>query len=42
LQRYLTEFQFRYKNRSGVTDEERTAKALKGLEGKRLTSRPTN
>jgi transposase-like protein len=41
LQRYLTEFQFRYNNRSGlgVTDGERTAKALKGIEGKRLTYR---
>jgi len=41
LQRYLTEFQFRYDNRSGlgVTDGERTAKALKGIEGKRLTYR---
>lgn len=44
LQRYLTEFQFRYNNRSGlgVTDGERTAKALKGIEGKRLTYRPAN
>ena len=41
LQRYLTEFQFRYNNRSGlgVTDGERTAIALKGIEGKRLTYR---
>ncbi len=44
LQRYLTEFQFRYNNRSGlgVSDGERTATALKGIEGKRLTYRPTN
>lgn len=44
LQRYLTEFQFRYNNRSGlgVSDGERTAKALKGIEGKRLTYRPSN
>jgi transposase-like protein len=44
LQRYLTEFQFRYNNRSGlgVSDGERTALALKGIEGKRLTYRPTN
>ncbi|ABA04418.1 ISSpo8, transposase [Nitrobacter winogradskyi Nb-255] len=44
LQRYLTEFQFRYNNRSGlgISDGERTAKALKGIEGKRLTYRPTN
>jgi transposase-like protein len=41
LQRYLTEFQFRYNNRSGlgVSDGERTAIALKGIEGKRLTYR---
>jgi transposase-like protein len=44
LQRYLTEFAFRYNNRSGlgVSDGERTAIALKGIEGKRLTYRPTN
>jgi transposase-like protein len=44
LQRYLTEFQFRYNNRSGlgVTDGERAVAALKGIEGKRLTYRPTN
>jgi hypothetical protein len=44
LQRYLTEFQFRYNNRFGlgVSDRERTAIALKGNEGKRLTYRPTN
>lgn len=44
LQRYLKEFEFRYNNRSGlgVTDGERTAKALQGIEGKRLTYRPTN
>jgi transposase-like protein len=44
LQRYLNEFQFRHNNRAklGVTDGERTAKALKGIEGKRLTYRPTN
>ena len=44
LQRYLTEFQFRYNNRSGlgVTDGERTAIALKGIEGKRLTYRSTH
>lgn len=41
LQRYLTEFSFRYTNRH-VTDGERTAIALKGIEGKRLTYRPTN
>jgi len=38
LQRYLTEFSFRYTNRH-VTDGERTAIALKGIEGKRLTYR---
>ena len=44
LQRYLTEFEFRHNNRSGlgVTDGERTANALKGAEGKRLTYRPTH
>ncbi len=43
LQRYLREFDFRYNNRAklGVTDEERTAKALKGISGKRLTYRRT-
>jgi transposase-like protein len=41
LQRYLNEFQFRHNNRVGlgVNDGERTAKALKGIEGKRLTYR---
>ena len=44
LQRYLNEFQFRHNHRSklGITDGERTAAALKGIEGKRLTYRPTN
>ncbi len=44
LQRYLNEFQFRYNNRSGlgVSDGERTALAMKGSEGKRLTYRPVN
>ncbi|MES2751066.1 MAG: IS1595 family transposase [Pseudomonadota bacterium] len=44
LKRYLAEFSFRYSNRSGlgVTDGERTALTLKGIEGKRLTYRPTN
>lgn len=44
LQRYLTEFSFRHNNRAalGVTDGERTALAMKGIEGKRLTYRPTN
>jgi transposase-like protein len=44
LQRYLAEFQFRYNNRSGLgfTDGERTTLAMKGIEGKRLTYRPTH
>ncbi|MGD0533045.1 MAG: IS1595 family transposase [Methyloceanibacter sp.] len=41
LHRYLTEFDFRYNNRK-ITDSERTAKALRGIVGKRLTYRPTN
>jgi hypothetical protein len=41
LQRYLNEFDFRYSNRAavGCTDTERATKALKGIEGKRLTYR---
>ena len=41
LQRYLNEFQFRHNHRAtlGFTDGERTATALKGIEGKRLTYR---
>jgi hypothetical protein len=41
LHRYLAEFDFRYNNRAklGVSDGERAAKALKGIEGKRLTYR---
>lgn len=44
LHRYLAEFDFRYNNRAGfgVSDGERAAKALKGIEGKRLTYRPTH
>jgi transposase-like protein len=44
LQRYLSEFAFRYSHRAGLgfTDGERTALALKGIEGKRLTYRPTD
>ena len=44
LKRYLAEFDFRYNERSalGVNDEERTLKALKGIEGKRLTYRRTS
>jgi transposase-like protein len=39
LHRYLKEFDFRYNNRSalGVEDDARAAKALKGVENKRLT-----
>jgi transposase-like protein len=38
LHRYLAEFEFRHNNRSGlgIEDTERTAKAIKGAEGKRL------
>jgi transposase-like protein len=41
LKRYLAEFDFRYNERIalGVTDVERTAKAIKGAAGKRLTYR---
>jgi transposase-like protein len=44
LQRYLNEFDFRYNNRAGlgVNDGERVVRALMGIEGKRLTYRPTN
>jgi transposase-like protein len=44
LQRYLSEFTFRYNHRAalGFSDGERTAIALKGIEGKRLTYRPTH
>jgi transposase-like protein len=44
LDRYLAEFDFRYSNRTklGVTDGERAALIAKGIEGKRLTYRPTN
>jgi transposase-like protein len=44
LKRYLAEFDFRYNNRMslGFTDGERTANALRGIEGKRLTYRPLN
>ncbi len=44
LQRYLNEFEFRHNNRTAlsVNDGERTAIAMKGIEGKRLTYRPTN
>jgi transposase-like protein len=41
VHRYLSEFEFRHNNRSGlgVTDMERAAIAMKGAEGKRLTYR---
>ena len=44
LKRYLAEFDFRYNERSalGVEDAERAVKALKGIEGRRLTYRRTN
>jgi thermostable 8-oxoguanine DNA glycosylase len=43
LKRYLTEFDFRYNERSAlvINDAQRTAKALKGIVRKRLTYRPT-
>ena len=40
LKRYLGEFDFRYNTRE-LTDAERASKALKGIEGKRLTYRRT-
>ncbi len=42
LQAYLNEFDFRYSNRAAlkVDDCERTTRAIKGAEGKRLTYRP--
>jgi transposase-like protein len=41
LDRYVTEFDFRYSNRArlGVDDAQRADKALKGISGKRLTYR---
>lgn len=41
LHRYLAEFDFRYSNRSklGVEDEDRTARMIDGVVGKRLTYR---
>jgi transposase-like protein len=43
LHRYLAEFAFRYNHRSGlnVTDKERVAAIMAGIEGKRLTYRRT-
>ena len=44
LHRYLSEFDFRYSNRSaiGVEDAERVTKIAAGITGKRLTYRRTN
>jgi hypothetical protein len=44
LHRYLAEFDFRYSNRIrlGVDDVERSARAVRGVVGKRLTYRTTN
>ena len=44
LQRYLHEFDFRYSNRSalGIDDATRAERAVKGIEGKRLTYRRAN
>ena len=44
LQRYLSEFDFRYSNRQGlgVNDEGRTDLAIEGIVGKRLTYRTIN
>lgn len=44
LQKYVSEFDFRYNHRAklGVTDAERADKALKGIAGKRLTYRRIN
>src|SRR3979411_2481201 len=44
LHRYLAEYDFRYNHRTalGYTDGERATLAMKGIEGKRLTYRPTN
>lgn len=44
LQRYLAEFDFRANHRAklGYDDNQRAAKALQGIAGKRLTYRRTN
>lgn len=44
LARYVAEFEFRYNTRTGLgfNDGERAALVMKGIEGKRLTYRPTN
>jgi len=43
LARYLHEFAFRHSHRArlGIDDVQRTALAIKGMEGKRLTYRRT-
>ncbi len=44
LHRYLAEFDFRYSNREklGVDDNARAARALKGAKGRRLTYETTH
>jgi transposase-like protein len=44
LHRYLAEFDFRYSNRIklGINDDERAARAVRGIVGKRLTYRTTH
>ncbi len=44
LHRYLAEFDFRYSNRAAleIDDQDRAKKALKGIQGKRLTYRRTD
>jgi hypothetical protein len=44
LHRYLAEYDFRYSHRValGYSDDARTADALKGIVGKRLTCRTTH
>lgn len=44
LKRYLAEFDMRYNERAalGISDEQRTVKIMKGIEGKRLTYRPVD
>ena len=41
LHRYFAEFDMRYSTKT-ATDGERAALILKGMEGRRLTYRPTN
>ncbi len=44
MKRYLAEFDFRYNQRValGVSDVERTQRAMRGIVGKRLTYRGTD